>query len=153
MKPVAKFICCLIVVAIATATVFFILKNENNDVARTLVDNYDTYAYNNDGRKMIFSRSASTADIKDTYVDNDLSNLKVNLRLITEVDISNLRVQIFFLNNKGQIIDSVKKYLGNVKRNEEVVAEITLSDLLEKGGIDSTHYSFAVIGGTVSCFA
>ncbi len=153
MKPAAKFICCLIVVAIVATTIFFILKNENNDVARTLVDNYETYAYNNDGKKLIFSRSASTADIKDLYFDDDILNLKVNLRILSRVDISNLRIQIFFLNNKGQIIGSEKKYLGNVKRNEEIVAEITLSDILEKGGFDITQYSYAVIGGTVSCFA
>jgi len=97
--------------------------------------------------KMI-SRDATNNDIIVTQEMN-LSALGVDLVITPNTDIKNLRLEMTFYDNEGNVLDVQTVVVGNVKEGVQVrkaisVADISLLDIVRIGMV-----SINVVGGTV----
>lgn len=114
-------------------------------------ENSTTQQGNNDGNHKLLSRSANKNDIS---VDSDLelASLGAKYSIIPQTDIDGLEITINFLDSNKNILTSVVKYLGNVKKGVQVNFSISLLDVNLSVAWNTKYESWTVTGGTVSYF-
>lgn len=107
---------------------------------------------NHDGDKHLLKRSANRDDISVSS-DLDLASFGGKYSIIPQTDIDGLEITINYLDSNRNVLQSLVKSLGNVKKGVQVEFSVSLFDLGLSVAWNTEYESIVVTGGTVSYFA
>jgi preprotein translocase subunit SecG len=114
---------------------------------------------NNDGATQPFSRTARNSDIYLKEKELSFNPIGMKYLLISNVDISNLKIRVSIFNSSKTIKSDKTFYIGDTKSAVEENFVYSISDLnitfptLNDWLTNDFYWDYDVVGGTVSYFA
>ncbi|MBP5405192.1 MAG: hypothetical protein J6Y74_04525 [Clostridia bacterium] len=99
------------------------------------------------GSAGIISRSANNADI--TIKQDESLSFSYNLKITPKSDIENLQIEFKFYDQKGTLLCTKNKIIGNVSKNTQYSVSFALSEFSISSLTQISRYSWTVCGGTV----
>ena len=101
--------------------------------------------------QQLLTRDATNSDI-EYEAETNIKKLGVDINIHPNCDIEDLEIKIEILDGDKKVIETINKFIGNVKEGVEITRTVSITDMSFINTLKSRYFRVTVIGGTISYF-